>query len=204
MMNSSDSNNRKRKVRLDLKASKTMIIPSCRDFTADEIESAWWSDEDYKRIQSKTKVVMRMMKKDFNEDDKDYCFRGIQTDEAKQKRAIYRQQAMESLFWEQKRQYMAGITNEEKLRSVLVMCTKAAVDEAVARAQQDRLAALGIDTIELPTVKRALPTQSLSAALAFNTDIVRAPRQPSMVCNQGDLASLLDNVLDILEDPIAA
>lgn len=65
----------------------------------------------------------------------------------------YRKQALESLLYEQQRQkLLLGSSigaapccyDDEKIRSVLVMCTQAAVEEAIVRAEEDRRSALGI------------------------------------------------------------
>lgn len=195
---------RKPNVRFNLNASKTLLIPSHKMFSAEEVDNYWCSKEDYQRIWAQTKVIERMMKLghfDKEDDNRDCCFRGIQSNETKQRRAKYRQQAMESLYWEQKRQYMSGVTNEENLRAVLVICTRLAVDEAIARAHYDELETLG-KTLKAPTcnIVTSKATLSSSLALSRNLDFVAPLQAP--VTTKSELVSLLNDVLSLVDEPI--
>jgi hypothetical protein len=136
------------------------------------------------------------------EDDKHFCFRGIIHEQLRRRRLAHRQQALRSLCYEQQQQYITGVADAERLRSVLVLCSKAATEEAIVQAEEDRLAVL--DRVEAPARKVGTQEMStLASALAFqmnydNPAASEHSRPP--VCNDSDqLVNLLDGALAILE-----
>ena len=164
--------------------------------------------EDYSRIRAENRALFRLMKEGRAVDDnsEEVCTRGIIDCEIRQIRNTYREEALDCVIWEQKRQYMAGIIDEEKLRSVLVWCTKVAMEEAIARAQEDQLAASvpEVRICPVPAVKKAVPQTGhrLSPSLLLHSTACRLPspqQRRSIDQSPGDLVAILDDALAILE-----
>jgi hypothetical protein len=198
-----NANNRERKVRLNRRGCQTRLVESHHDFSEDEIESIWYSSDDYRRIRSKNQRLVRMIKDGYfaMEDDKHFCFRGIVNEQLRQKRVAYRQQALHSLRCEQQRQYMAGITDEDNLRSALVLSTRLATEEAMVRAQEDRRAVLD-KLVEVP-IRKVAAQEVSTLTSAFNKMNYNTPALPEQsrgpVCNnQALLVSILDETFALL------
>lgn len=214
------THNRKRKtVRFAVEASQTTFITSFREFSTDERGNVWYSRDELKRNDSQNKSLQRLIKSGrFELDSEGYSIRGIFTEETKAKRAEHIEQARTALFSEQQRQHMAGITNEKKIRNVLIECTKPTMDEAIARAQQDQRAilnCLSTTTKDIDTGTTASKggyasaVQTLQSALAYkasNANIlppsIGAPFGNNNNHNHtsSDLMSMLDDALAIVHE----
>lgn len=196
-----------RKLRFSRRTCETHLIESHLDFSEEEMESIWYNGDDYRRMRNKNIAMQRMIKNGYHvkEDDKHFCFRGVIHDELRKKRTAYREEALELLCREQRRQYMSGVIDEEKIRSVLLSCSQAAAEEAIVRAQADRLAALDQLTEEPSSKLAARGVSPLASALAFQVHtnkLVPYQQRRGPVCNdKANLVSLLDDALAILDKP---
>lgn len=184
------------------------LIPSHRGFSDEEIQRIWFHRDEYEMIMCNNKALIQMMMTwgNFTEDDKDVCFRGLVDENTRKRRTEYRREAIESLLWEQQRQYMSGIFDDEKLRNAVVPRTEAAVQEAIARAREDRLACHDKLSVleEGKTNLVSYRNPSLVSALALNNDVLltQPQRKQAVAMSQNvDLAFLLDDALAVLESP---
>ena len=200
----------KRKVRFNRKVSMH-LVSSHREFSEQEIQRMWISHDEYEVISSNNSTLIRMMNmynsiKDnvsTDDDDNGICFRGLMHETARRRRTRHRRRAIESVLQEQQRQYMSGIFDDEKLRETLSLNTKAAVQEAIERAQEDRVAILDkpISLIQHQAKQTSYHHPTLASALSLNTNIFQPQQKESFIDNNMELSSLLDDALSVLEAP---
>lgn len=198
---------RKRKVRFNKKVSMH-LVSSHREFSEQELQRIWISHDEYDVIASNNNTLIQMMNmynsiKDNDDDLQGICFRGLMHETARRRRTRHRRRAIESLLQEQQRQYMSGIYDDEKLRETLVLNTKAAVQEAIERAQEDRLASLHMppSLIQHHSKQASCQYPSLASALALNTTIFQPQQNQTFIDTRVPLSSLLDDALSVLEAP---
>jgi hypothetical protein len=140
--------NKPASVRFRLDQNQVLFIPNLDDMSSEEISDTYYTSCDFKRIKSSNNGLLRkMMKKKgrrrFSDND---CVRGVDPESRQQERQA-RYQKMQS---EIKQLYCRAGTNENTtfetllilLASKLAVESRAAVDEALARAQGDEEAAM--------------------------------------------------------------
>jgi hypothetical protein len=133
-------------VQFDLESIETQYIPHIDELTEEEIQDTWYTISEFAMFKSINRMLARKMKREEIDEtsNEEYCFRGlrIRNKQGSGKRERLKEEAADVLFLEQNRQFYAGIKDPEKIRELMLSCTREAVEDAIALGKKDELAVL--------------------------------------------------------------
>ena len=131
----------KASVRFSLDKNEVQPIPTLGELSEQEISDMYYTSGDFKKMRSKNKVILRLMKTGrFNGDSDEYCFRGVVIESLKQERQARLQKVYGALFWEVKRQSVEGVQNPSSIARKVAEITRQSTEEALVRACEDAAA----------------------------------------------------------------
>ena len=125
------------KLSFQLDLNQTVSVPATTDLSRDEIGDVWYSKDDYRRMESTSRILKRMMSTgrfDESKDGEDFSFRGLETDSEKLARQQRIKNARNTAL---KLQKSDSERLSEKLRRLSISSTR----DALIRARRDAMAA---------------------------------------------------------------
>ena len=134
--NHSASSTKSWKLSFQLELNETISVPTKAELSEDEIGDVWFTSDDYRRMESRSRILKRMMSTgrfDESKDDEDFSFRGLETDSAK----LARQQRINSA---RSAALILQHSDSEKLAEKLRRLSISSTEEALSRARKDALA----------------------------------------------------------------
>jgi hypothetical protein len=113
--------------------------PRIADYTPDEIESVWYTENDTKIILAIAKVTVKMMMRGEPCDEIDYCSRGLEgkTPEGAKRRQYNKLKVRKALLEEQEMQRAEGFEDVEQLAATSIKHSTAMIDQAHQVAVED-------------------------------------------------------------------
>lgn len=125
------------KLSFQLDLNQTVFVPAKADLSQDEIGDVWFTNDDYRRMESKSRILKRMLSTgrfDESKDGEDFSFRGLETDSEKLARQQRIKNARSTAL---KLQKSDSERMSEKLRRLSISSTQ----DALNRARRDAMAA---------------------------------------------------------------
>ena len=126
------------KLSFQLDLNQTVSVPATTDLSRDEIGDVWYSKDDYRRMESTSRILKRMMSTgrfdESKDDGEDFSFRGLETDSEKLARQQRIKNARNTAL---KLQKSDSERLSEKLRRLSISSTR----DALIRARRDAMAA---------------------------------------------------------------
>eukprot|EP00980_Cylindrotheca_fusiformis_P028294 scaffold22589_cov138-Cylindrotheca_fusiformis.AAC.57 len=133
-----------KRVQFALEQSTLHDVLHVRDYSHDELRSTWFSLEELKEMKRSSKRVIQ----DTIRGAKGYCLRGLEgrtNEQAKWRRKQKKADVRFSVLTEQaKQKYMTGTTDQERIATVSLRCTKHCRHEAERVGLQDEKEAISV------------------------------------------------------------
>ncbi len=127
-------------VQFSLDHNEIALIPKLNEFTPKEIADCFYTSDDYKKMKSKDRVLVRLMKKGrFDDQSCEYCLRGIALESNKLERQSRIQRVQAIVLSSHNKDHEDD--GDHQLAEMLAKATLSATEEALARAQEDAQAA---------------------------------------------------------------
>jgi hypothetical protein len=138
LKNGSHNNSNKKKLTWNHKVQKKRH-PRIADYTPDEIESVWYTENDTKIILAIAKVTVKMMMRGEPCDEIDYCSRGLEgkTPEGAKRRQYNKLKVRKALLEEQEMQRAEGVDDVEQLAATSIKHSTAMIEQAHQVAVED-------------------------------------------------------------------
>lgn len=135
---SRDSQN-KPSVMFSLDQNQVQLIEKVEDMSPEDILNSYYRPDDFKKMKSKNRVLLRMMKAGrFNgNNSNEYCFRGIEDDATKEERRARISKVRSALFAELRQQKLNGVDEPEELAKKLAQESRVSLELALARGHSD-------------------------------------------------------------------
>ena len=131
----------KRKVAFSPKIQLIGVVPAISDFTQEEIEANWYTENEFELIRKAYLFIVKLMEKTrpFQDDDEELCSRGLEsrTRDGARRRKRDVETAIDAVLSEQERQWEGSFYNAKQLATVYRQATAQACMAAYVRAQKD-------------------------------------------------------------------